>query len=148
MISMKKSVGYFLLAIFIIAILTGVYFFLVKGYPVNKSGLNSAVQNITGSTSVEVTNEKGSVTSKEISLVVISPKNGDTLSSTNVTVTGKTAPNADVFVNDAEGKADMNGNFSITLGLDEGKNQITVSANDANGNAAEETIMVNISSFQ
>jgi len=145
---MKKAIGYFLLALLVIAVLAGVYFFLVKGYSVNKSGLNSAVQNITGNTSDEMTKETGSVTSKKISLVLISPKNGDNLTSTNVTVTGKTVPGADVFVNDAEGKADVNGNFSITLGLDEGSNQITVNANDADGNVAEETIIVNISSFQ
>jgi hypothetical protein len=72
---------------------------------------------------------------------------GDTLGSTNATVKGKTVASAEVFVNDVVGKADINGNFSINVALDEGENQIVVSANDANGNAAEQAINVVVTSF-
>ena len=77
-----------------------------------------------------------------------SPQDGSTLDSTNVTVKGKTTPDADVFVNDQSGKADVNGNFSISIGLDEGANQIVVSANDSLGNATEQDLNVTVTSFQ
>lgn len=91
--------------------------------------------------------ETGSVTTGKISLTITSPKDGETLGSTNATVKGKTVANAEVFVNDIVGKADTNGNFSINVTLDEGENQIVVSANDSNGNAAEQSMGVIVASF-
>lgn len=93
------------------------------------------------------TQETGNIATYKISLTITSPKEGETLDSTNATVKGKTVASAEVFVNDAVGKADANGNFSINVALDEGENQIVVSANDANGNAAEQTINVVVTSF-
>lgn len=91
--------------------------------------------------------ETENITSNKISLAIVSPMDGDTLGSTNATVKGKTVASAEVFVNDVVGKADINGNFSINVALDEGENQIVVSANDANGNAAEQAINVVVTSF-
>lgn len=145
---MKKAVGYFLLAIFVVAILAFVYLFFKKGYSGNGITIAPILQNTTSQISPQAAKETGTVTSTKISLIVTSPKDGDTLGSTNATVIGKTAPSADVFVDDQSGKADSNGNFSISLGLDEGSNQIVVSANDSNGNAAEQDLTVNVLTFQ
>lgn len=81
-------------------------------------------------------------------LTITSPKDGTTQSSKYLTVKGKTAPAADVFVDDKEGKADENGEFSIAVVLDEGENTILVAANDANGKHREQELTITVVSFQ
>lgn len=98
------------------------------------------------SVKVEGANESKS-TSDKISLNIISPKNNDVVKSRNVVVTGKTASGAEVFINDQSVKADSNGNFSLTLTLDEGENVVVVAANDEEGNVIEQTFSVNIQTF-
>ena len=95
-----------------------------------------------------ITNTKESpITTKiqevsEITLTVSTPDSGSTTSSSKIQVTGKTSPNAEVFANEAEGIADANGNFSLSVALDEGENSIIVTAVDANGKVAEKEILV------
>ncbi len=81
-------------------------------------------------------------------LTITSPKDGATQSSKYLTVKGKTTPGADVFVDDKEGKADTNGEFSIAIVLDEGENTILVVANDASGNHQEQDLTITVASFQ
>ncbi len=78
----------------------------------------------------------------EISLTVTSPVGGSSTTSTKTTVSGKTSPKAEVFANEAEGIADSNGNFSLSVALDEGENSIIVTAVDADGKVAEKEILV------
>ena len=136
-----------IIVILVAALLYLVYFVLTKGYSGNGIKIAPVLQNATQS-AAPAAKEDGSVTSAKISLVVTSPKDGETLNSTNATVKGKTVPGADVFVNDQSGKADTNGNFMINIGLDEGSNVLVVLANDASGNAAEQDLTVMVSSFQ
>ena len=86
-------------------------------------------------------------TSEELTLTITSPMSGAELTNKNITITGKTSPNADVFVNDAETKADIKGNFSLKIILDEGINELIVSANDTDGNVVEQTLSVNVQTF-
>lgn len=79
---------------------------------------------------------------EEIHLTILSPTDGSTLTSPSIKVSGITGPNADVFVNDTETRANSNGNFSVNLVLDEGDNTISVMANDNNGNYADKEITV------
>lgn len=79
---------------------------------------------------------------KDITLQVTQPGNGAVVTSATVTVRGKTAPRAEVFVNDSETVADASGNFSVVLTLDEGENPIVIFANDADGKTAEEEMTV------
>ncbi len=120
---------------------------LIANKPVNQQ---TSGQEVTGGTTGAATPvaETGDVSSKAISVTVSSPQNGATLSNGSVTVTGKTSPNADVFVNDQETHADANGNFSAKVSLDEGQNQIIVTANDSYGNAAEQDLNVTVQTFQ
>jgi hypothetical protein len=150
---MMNKKGILIVIIILIVVLLGLVYLLRTGKYSNGgvAGVMSTLQNVVSSsspTSSPQAQEVGTVTSTKIALTVTSPKDGDTLGSTNITVTGKTSPNADVFVDDQSGKADSNGNFSISLGLDEGSNQIVVSANDSNGNAAEQDLTVNVLTFQ
>lgn len=78
----------------------------------------------------------------DITLTITSPKNGAKITSNSVTVRGKTAPRAEVFVNEATSTADANGNFVVSLSLDEGENVIVVFANDIAGNFAEQELTV------
>ena len=87
------------------------------------------------------------VTSKELSLSVSSPQNNVVLASNSVILKGTTAPNADVFVNDKETKSDAYGNFEIELTLDEGINDLVITANDAEGNVVEQNLSVNVQTY-
>lgn len=80
--------------------------------------------------------------SGDISLTLTDPSDGLVTSTSDITVSGKTTPNADVAVNDQELKADSKGNFSVKLTLDEGENTITIVANDEQGNYIEKDITV------
>jgi hypothetical protein len=81
-----------------------------------------------------------------LNLTVLSPVSGTTVNSPNIKVTGKTAPKAEVFINDLELLADNSGNFFANLTLEEDENSIFISANDENGNFAEKEIVVNLRS--
>ena len=150
---MKKASGYIIIVLIVIAILILTYVFVKNGLFGSKNSAlvnqQTSTTNIESATETEkpVAQTSGSVTSSKITLSVTSPANGATLDSTNATIKGKTSPNADVFVNDVVGKADANGNFAISIGLDEGSNQIVVSANDSVGNATQTEITVNVASF-
>ena len=86
--------------------------------------------------------------STTLSLTISTPVDGATVKSSSIVVKGKTKAHAEVFVNDAETKADANGNFSVAMTLDEGDNPIVVSANDADGNVAEKELIVYYESGQ
>ncbi len=97
----------------------------------------------TPTTQVESAATSDQTVSGNITLTVSSPSDGLTVNSPDITVSGKTTPNADVSVNDQEIKADASGNFSVKLTLDEGDNPITVTASDEQGNYIEKDITVN-----
>ena len=81
-------------------------------------------------------------------LTVVQPQNGVTVKSTQIQVIGKTAPNAEVFVNDKDTVADTKGNFSVAFTLEDGENYILVGASDAQGNFAEQELSVTFTNGQ
>lgn len=111
----------------------------------NATPTSSTSQSTPGSSNPQAGNQTSSQ-NKEISLTITDPANNLTVSSSVITVAGKTVSNAEVFVNDSELTADAQGNFSTQVTLDEGQNIIVVTANDANGNNAEQDITVTLSS--
>ena len=151
--------GNVLLVVLLIAAVTlgvgGFYFYSKNGSKTNliPAALNQpgGLLNLGGNTQNSVTQnsatETGDTTSDKMYLTIESPKNGDIINSKSVTLKGKTTANADVFINDQQTKADANGNFSITLNLDEGANDIVVTANDNEGNVVEQDLSVNIQTF-
>ena len=82
------------------------------------------------------------LTNAGLSLSITSPVSGQTVSTGQITVKGKTAPKAEVFVNDVELIADATGNFTQVVTLDEGENYILVVANDTDGNFAEKELII------
>ena len=110
---------------------------------IKKTEVESAKQTISipNKSSVTVKNVPATIAS-EIYLEILSPKQSSVINSPSIFVKGKTVPQADVFVNDTEAKADSSGNFSVNLNLDEGENNITVLTNDSDGNFAEKELIV------
>ena len=83
-----------------------------------------------------------------MTLTISSPQNGNVVSSPSVTVRGKTKARAEVFINEKDVIADANGNFTAEIALDEGENVIVVFANDAEGNTAEQELIVTYETAQ
>ena len=79
---------------------------------------------------------------QEFKLEIVSPIEGEVVNKPGITLSGKTEALAEVFVDDKELKADENGGFSVNLTLDEGENEIAVTANNVTGEFAEKTIKV------
>jgi hypothetical protein len=79
---------------------------------------------------------------EQITLSVFSPSNKSTVTTSKVLVKGKTLPKAEIYANEAEGIADANGMFSLSVTLDDGDNDIIVTAVDAEGNVAETVVTV------
>lgn len=125
---MNKNLFLMVLAV---AVLGFAGFYLFNSY----SGQGSNLGSIAGLTG----NSRGN---NQIALDITSPMGGSTVSTPTTTIVGTTAPNADVSINDSEIKADASGNFTFTFQLDEGDNDIVVTANDANGASAEKEFVV------
>lgn len=136
---------YFIFVVLVLVV-AGAWFMMKKtspaqsGIPVSTpTGIEEAQQN-NGPTSTASPQQIAAT--NQITLSVTSPLNNATVTFPALTVRGKTAPNAEVFVNDVDTKADASGNFSASITLDEGENPVVIVANDANGNSAEQDIMV------
>jgi hypothetical protein len=111
--------------------------------PREQSGSTTEITTSATSSSPETSPAPLAEGNQKLSMLsVTSPADKSTVTSPTVTVRGKTAPNADVFVNDAEAKADANGSFAVSVTLDEGENPIVISVNDADGNYAEQELSV------
>lgn len=81
-------------------------------------------------------------TNNQIALTITKPVDQTVVTTPTVVVSGKTVPNADVSVNDQELTADAQGNFSVTVNLEDGDNYIDITVNDQNGQSAQKEIMV------
>jgi len=79
-------------------------------------------------------------------LEITQPIDGAQVSTSAVLVTGKTIPGAVVSVSIDDtveiANVDQNGNFSVTVNLEEGPNLIEVIASDLQGNEKSSTIAV------
>ena len=77
-------------------------------------------------------------------LAVSSPKNGDTVDGSNLTVAGKSAPGATVLVNDRNVIVGEDGSFSDTSTVQAGALPITVVARDRAGNETKTQLSVTV----
>jgi hypothetical protein len=66
-------------------------------------------------------------------ITVDSPREGETVHATPLTVRGRTAPNAVVSANDAVTIADAQGSFALTVPLDPGPNVLEIIASKTTG---------------
>lgn len=64
------------------------------------------------------------------------------VSTEKTSISGKTSPYADVFINDSQVAADSTGEFKTDVTLDEGENYLFITATDNSGNMSEKQIVV------
>lgn len=151
---MKRS--FFLLLLLIVVGLLGYLIFPKSGVLM---GSKVRQTNDSGSTVGDTKTESGeekatgeatasSEVSEGLTLSLSSPQNRSTVATETLQVIGKTSPNAEVYVNDQEGKADSTGNFFVNVILHEGENLLTVVVNDASGNYAEKELTVYLESTE
>jgi len=77
-------------------------------------------------------------------LTVTEPQDNTITSADSIDVKGRTSPGATVSVNEEIVSAVNEGNFVITIGLDEGINTIEVHASDETGKEAQVTLIVTL----
>lgn len=131
-----------LLVLVVVVALLGFAYFMISS---KKSSVDNSDNTIIATPTSEAGNGGAIGTSaNEISLEIASPKDGDIVTKSPVVVSGITVSGADVSVNDAETKADANGEFKVSVPLDEGENEIFITANDVNGNYAEASLKVSL----
>ena len=81
-------------------------------------------------------------------ITISSPKNGATVDTTRVTITGTTQAGSLVSASNAtngqtvKGQSDKAGKFSLSLPIDQGTNTITITVTDPAGNAASSSLTV------
>jgi cytoskeletal protein RodZ len=145
---MKKGSS-LVVVFFILLAVFGFLVFLIKKQNINNSKLRNIFQNnqrVNQSTNQTNINQSTIPTAEPVSqgltLEVIEPKENTTYSSSSIRVSGKTSAYAEVYVNDAQTKADGTGNFSVNYNLDEGENLLTIVANDQAGNYVEKEMTV------
>jgi len=151
----KKALPIILILILILLVLTAIIL-VVKNSPqtspltkTTSKTENNITQIPKQETVIEQTTTPTSPLYKqEIPLSIISPTNGSVVTYSSLIVKGNTAPKAEVFVNDKETVADTQGNFSVTLTLDDGENIIVVTANDSQGNSSEKELIITYNSTQ
>ncbi len=140
---MKKN-NTLVIIFFILLIVIGFLFFLTKKQNFNNLRLKNIFQN--NQVGQKNFNQSEIPTiepvSQGITLEINEPKANAVFSRLAIKVSGKTSPEAEVYLNDRQTKADAAGNFSFDYNLDEGENLLTVVANDASGNYAEKEITV------
>lgn len=85
---------------------------------------------------------------QKLTLSITSPLDGAVVKAGSVAVKGKTAPGADVSVNDIDVKADANGNFSTVVKLEEGENYVVVIAVGEDGEFAKLELVVTSETFE
>lgn len=82
------------------------------------------------------------VTPTPLFMNVTAPANESIVSTQQVEVKGQTTPGAVVTVNSQVAEVDAEGNFSVTVTLDEGPNALEVLASDFEGNQASQVVTV------
>jgi len=140
------------LPILLIVALIGFGFWFYKSYLLTKSIKNVQTQKenkvIDNSTILANAQLQTNESSADIfPLKIITPINKSIVHQPSVTLSGNTAVNATVYVNENEHTADEQGNFSAAINLDEGENTIYIMAHDNLGNSSQQEITVTLESL-
>lgn len=110
----------------------------------------TAAQNQQEQKQAQTTGTTGSINSKtgDITLNVSEPQDKSVSQVSIINVRGTTAPNAEVYVNDKQTKADTSGAFMVSIALEEGDNYVLVAAADQDGGYSEKELTVSYQSSQ
>ena len=129
--------------ILIVVLLAGAVLVSLK-----KTGRQSSTTNNIKATVNKDTGGLINYSDEGMTLTVNQPLDKAVVNQPNLTVSGKTKPLVDVFINDTQLKADTQGNFSGSLSLEEGENTIVIVVNDDSGNFAEKELTVTLETVQ
>ncbi|MGB9707585.1 MAG: hypothetical protein ACPL1D_02430 [Microgenomates group bacterium] len=140
---MKKIIFYLGIAIILII---GIIFYTKNKSSITNQSSKTGLPQLPKSNQVSLPTEKP--ISSGIDLDIYEPKSNSIVNSPMIKVKGKTAPLAEVYINDKETKANMQGDFSLDYILDEGENILTIMANDEYGNYAEKEVVVTLESLK
>lgn len=146
---MKKIILIILLAVIIIYLAYFFYSYYQKDNSFNQLPYKTNKENIfnkraKSSPSNSLLNQSDQNLSPNLSLEIEAPQDKAVVNSNTILIKGKTAPLADVFINEKETKSDNQGNFSLNYSLDEGENELIIAANDNNGNYVEKVLTVEL----
>lgn len=130
------------------------YWFIVAGlivlgmaaFALVRSQYRMVSQNATTTAPTPISPQ--AVAAEEIPLTIFQPTKDAIMTTAQIVVRGKTKAGAEVFINDKDTTAETDGNFSTSLTLDEGENLIIVTANDAEGNMAEQELTVTVNASE
>lgn len=135
-----------ILTAFIFLALVGTVFVGCAGKTTSKANVQQTTISGTSqplvSTSGENSNMSPDALQTAVRLNVTEPVDASTINGDTVTVKGHTEPDANVNVNGDSTTADSNGDFTITVSLDEGLNAIDVIATGAQNREGEVLLMV------
>ncbi len=137
----------FIPLLIVIVLLAGLFVF-GRGAKKETATMNGVITPTVREEEQAVVEEETATQESTLTLEITSPQDGATVSSSTITVTGKTAPNIQVFVNEKELIADTDGNFSTTIELFEGENVIFVVANNNVGDYVERELTVTLESTE
>ena len=106
-------------------------------------------QNATPSSSSKAENEASpsmETTSNILNLAISGPKNEAVVDAKTLTISGTTAPNATITVSggkaEVAGSADLVGGFQLDVTLEEGENNLVVTAFDEAGSQVEKSLTI------
>jgi len=106
---------------------------------------DSGNNNTANTVNTQLKDKAGNPSSlSKINLLVTEPLEGETVTNSAITIKGVTNPNATVFINEKEIKADSNGNFMTSLVIEEGENLLVIIAHDEYGNYIEKELAINM----
>ena len=140
---MRSKYVFVTAAVLFIAFLAIALLALKRDTPSTQSSKKSFLTNLIKTNDDPVKNVELMPLTKQIPLNVSAPVNGTTVSTSSVSIKGTTIPNADVFINEIEMKANNQGQFSASYKLYEGENYLYISVNDQAGNYSEKDLIVN-----
>lgn len=107
---------------------------------------DSTTQTANVSGTPEATSSGATQTGGALTLSITSPAAQEVVSAKSVVVTGITLPSATLTItggkDDVISSADADGAFTESVNLDEGQNNLVVSAFDGNGNQVNQTVSV------
>jgi len=143
---MKNTTMVFIGIFILLLVSVGIIGFIVFNKRLIESKQNKEMGEISTERTIPAdileTKKAMSAVENGLNLQIISPSDQSTVTSPVITLRGRTSAQAEVFVNEYETVADAQGNFSVSLTLDEGENPIMVVANDANGTVGETEISI------
>lgn len=127
--------------IIVLAVVLGLLLLAGVVFAVSKYG--TTIQTSLQKTAAPVNPTQKTVTAPNaVKLEITNSVDKTTVKASMLTVTGVTLPGADVSINEVSLKANVSGNFSGNIKLEEGDNPVIIDVVDTDGNSVQKEITV------